>query len=226
MIAIIPDVHGRRFWTAIKDRVDDFDKIIFLGDYLDPYYPNEKILPEDAIANFEEIIEFAKQYPDKVILLIGNHDCWSIDRRKESCRHAYVFWQIQHDMFMNNKDLFKYAHIEGNVLYTHAGVTKEWIEQNNFDLNESNIVEFLNSDPKELWQVGMSRGGWCDHSSPIWACAYGDWPMSHNPFNLIQIFGHSQQMSTGSKVSFCNNTCHCIDSRAIFTWDNNELKVF
>ena len=45
MIAIIPDVHGRRFWTQIKNRVDDFDKIIFLGDYLDPYYPSEKILP-------------------------------------------------------------------------------------------------------------------------------------------------------------------------------------
>ena len=34
------------------------------------------------------------------------------------------------------------------------------------------------------------------------------------------------QNLTGSKISFCNNTCHCIDSRAIFTWDNNELKVF
>ena len=122
MIAIIPDVHGRRFWTQIKNRVDDFDKIIFLGDYLDPYYPSEKILPEDAIANFEEIIEFAKEYPDKVVLLIGNHDCWSIDKRKESCRHAYVFWQIQHDLFIDNKDLFKYAHIEDNVLFTHAGV--------------------------------------------------------------------------------------------------------
>ena len=36
-ILIIPDVHGRTFWHYAKDHVDEYDKIIFLGDYLDPY---------------------------------------------------------------------------------------------------------------------------------------------------------------------------------------------
>ena len=37
MIAIIPDVHGRQFWKDVIPRKDEFEKIIFLGDYLDPY---------------------------------------------------------------------------------------------------------------------------------------------------------------------------------------------
>lgn len=34
-ILIIPDVHGRTFW---KYAIDKYDKVIFLGDYLDPYF--------------------------------------------------------------------------------------------------------------------------------------------------------------------------------------------
>lgn len=39
MIAIIPDVHGRNFWKNItsNEEIAKYEKIIFLGDYLDPY---------------------------------------------------------------------------------------------------------------------------------------------------------------------------------------------
>lgn len=37
-ILIIPDVHGRTFWKYAIDNIDKYDKVIFLGDYLDPYF--------------------------------------------------------------------------------------------------------------------------------------------------------------------------------------------
>jgi predicted phosphodiesterase len=53
---IIPDVHGRTFWKkAIEKHKDEVNKIIFLGDYLDPY-PWEGITRKEAIRNFQEII--------------------------------------------------------------------------------------------------------------------------------------------------------------------------
>ena len=68
---VIPDVHGRTFWKdAVKNKENE--EIIFEGDYLDPY-PNENIPPGNALENFKEIIEFKKQHPDNVILLVGNH---------------------------------------------------------------------------------------------------------------------------------------------------------
>jgi predicted MPP superfamily phosphohydrolase len=71
-ILIIPDVHGRSFW---KEAVDskDYEKIIFLGDYTDPY-EMEGITDDMAVDNFKSIIDYKQQNPDKVVLLLGNHD--------------------------------------------------------------------------------------------------------------------------------------------------------
>ena len=48
-ILIIPDVHGREFWKEAKDYPG---KIVFLGDYLDPYTYYEGITTEQALENF------------------------------------------------------------------------------------------------------------------------------------------------------------------------------
>lgn len=71
-VLVIPDVHGRKFWKKPCSEIENFDHIVFLGDYLDPY-DFEHISVEDAIVNFEEIIDFAKGNSDKVTLLLGNH---------------------------------------------------------------------------------------------------------------------------------------------------------
>lgn len=73
-VLIIPDVHGRPFWRKAKEKINSVDKVVFLGDYLDPY-GYEGITRENAIEEFKEIIQFKVDNPDKVILLLGNHDC-------------------------------------------------------------------------------------------------------------------------------------------------------
>lgn len=70
---IIPDVHQKVHWKKIKDLVGQFDKIFFVGDYYD-HHGDAEVQDEEAVKNFLEIIEFKKQYPDKVFLCIGNHD--------------------------------------------------------------------------------------------------------------------------------------------------------
>ena len=55
-VLIFPDIHGRQFWKEAikkfpKDQYPNL-KIIFLGDYLDPY-GYEGILCKDAIENFK-----------------------------------------------------------------------------------------------------------------------------------------------------------------------------
>lgn len=72
-ILIIPDVHGRTFWRIAEEVINEMDKVVFLGDYLDPY-PEENITPDDALNEFYKILEFKDKYPEKVVLLIGNHE--------------------------------------------------------------------------------------------------------------------------------------------------------
>ena len=52
-ILIIPDIHGRDFWKKAVDS-KGYDKIIFLGDYTDPY-DFEGITEETAVENFKYI---------------------------------------------------------------------------------------------------------------------------------------------------------------------------
>ena len=71
-LTIIPDVHGRPFWRdAVKDV--EVTPVIFLGDYLDPY-PQDIVTWEDAIQGLNDIIELKKKNPERVTLLLGNHD--------------------------------------------------------------------------------------------------------------------------------------------------------
>ena len=71
-LLVLPDIHGREFWRGPCNDIEKYDKVIFLGDYLDPY-GFEGIEVEDAIENFKEILELKKNNMDKVVLLLGNH---------------------------------------------------------------------------------------------------------------------------------------------------------
>ncbi len=71
-VLVLPDVHGRKFWKKPCENIENYDKVVFLGDYFDPY-DFEKISVVDCIENFNEILELKRNNMDKVILLIGNH---------------------------------------------------------------------------------------------------------------------------------------------------------
>lgn len=72
-ILINPDTHGRQFWRdpCMKHK-DEFEKIVFLGDFVSPY-PDEGITNKQAIEILKEIVNFKKENEDKVVLLLGNH---------------------------------------------------------------------------------------------------------------------------------------------------------
>ena len=79
---IVPDVHGRDFWRepVYKTLQETDTKIIFLGDYVDPYYgefydgDEDKWLVEGinswenlsdyVVKTLTDIIELKKQYPE------------------------------------------------------------------------------------------------------------------------------------------------------------------
>lgn len=74
-ILVFGDIHGRKFWKEPTNRyLKRVDKIIFLGDYFDPYKDEGEFLPYDEIMdNFNEILELKIRNPDKIVLLLGNH---------------------------------------------------------------------------------------------------------------------------------------------------------
>ena len=66
----IGDIHGRKNWKKIVEEHPD-DRIVFLGDYCDPY---DQMRNFDVLNNLLDIIELKKKRKDDIILLLGNHD--------------------------------------------------------------------------------------------------------------------------------------------------------
>ena len=62
---IIGDIHGRNAWKQLV-REDEIN--IFVGDYLDPY-PPEDVTGEVAWENFMEMLHYRNQHPYTTILL-------------------------------------------------------------------------------------------------------------------------------------------------------------
>lgn len=165
---IIPDIHGRTFWKdAVKERKPG-EKIIFLGDYLDPYpyewengqdpefeYPIDSEAQFDIFKhvwdNFEEIIGFKKSNGKDVVLLLGNHDLhYAIDAVEDGSRYDYIHAQKIKKKFVDNKPLFQLAHEETvggkRFIFSHAGIHKLWVEDwFGPVVTDENIVDYLNN---------------------------------------------------------------------------------
>lgn len=131
---IIPDVHGRTFW---KDAISKYPqeqypdiKIIFLGDYLDPYTSIENISKEDAYNNFLEILELINN-DSRVVPLIGNHD-WHYFVNLDTCRIDKARERDIEKLFKDNISKFRLTYtIEINgkkYIFTHAGITQGWLD--------------------------------------------------------------------------------------------------
>ena len=132
-IAILPDIHARKFWKEpCLEHKDDFEKIVFLGDYLAPY-PDEGFTNKQAIDNFKEIIQFKKDNPDKVVLLLGNHDFSYFNYSLCECRTDLKNWKMLNELFAENIKLFDLAWETkiGDKRYflSHAGVRKGWFDE-------------------------------------------------------------------------------------------------
>ena len=199
---IIPDVHGRVFWKEVVKNSED--KIIFLGDYVDPY-PGENISLTGALDNLSEIIDYKKSNPSKVILLLGNHDFMYMDfeHNKYSCRHDFENEPKITKILMDNRDLFQmdYSIEVKNKLYifSHAGILKPWIEKykklfGEFPGSLDKINELYKKwDPEfisSLLEISHYRGGWSDFGSMIWSDVREHSVSCEE--NIYQIFGHTQ----------------------------------
>ncbi len=170
-IVAIGDIHGRDFWKTILAKNLDADKIIFIGDYFDTW---QDVSTQEQIDNFQSILEVKKFSPEKVIVLMGNHD------------YHYIMDGEEYSGFQDDgaeaigtvvgmalsEGLMDKAYANGDFLFTHAGVTKSWSESVGISGVEAKRIDMLiNELPLESFKFyrGDSSGyGENILQSPIW----------------------------------------------------------
>jgi len=208
-ILFIGDIHGHDTWKKIvHDALPKFYPIVFLGDYVDSF----SVKPVLILHNLKEIINYKKKYPDRITLLLGNHDYAYIDDHNRVSGFNWQMWQDYKQMFQENYDLFQVAWGYTNwetkkyTLATHAGLTltyynnyiKTLIQDPESILNKLSdgkadqlqlheILNFMRNEDT-LWKVGKRRGG-MGTPGPLWA-DYVE--LLDDPYTGInQVFGHT-----------------------------------
>ena len=229
-ILIIPDVHCRSFFKEpVKKYIDKVDKIIFLGDYLDPYDFEDGVTRKRKIKNLVQILTLKDENPDKVILLLGNHDL-------HYCDYKYgndIIPCSRYDKITERKNLteklytagdkkgnFQLAYEIDNILFSHAGIMKDWLD----DYCKCTLDEFLEDNSKaygNLWIVSFMRGGYGDFGSCVW----NDVREFKNQFDdIFQVFGHTQLRGNDPTIDEKNRFA-CLDCRQAFLMDTETNKI-
>lgn len=173
-IVALGDTHGRSKWKEIVVEQKDADMIVFIGDYFDAkdggYSANRQI------ENFKEIVQFKRDNPSKVVLLIGNHDFHYLNGVNET----YSSYQFGYAKDINSvlqaavdEGLLQMCYQYSSYFFSHAGLTKTWANNNNIDMNnlEDSVNELFRNDiTKFKFTMGdnYSYGGNDITQTPIW----------------------------------------------------------
>lgn len=221
-ILVIPDLHWLDYWEEFEDRVNEFDRIVFLGDYVDSFVFDDTTI----IQNLREIIEFKKEYPDKVILLLGNHDIQYIWKGNNCSGRRESYALVLETIFKENLDLFKVFHEEWGYLFSHAGISEGWIKQNESVLENyfselyTNSYEhfnlLLNTHDKDiLFQIWVSSWGNYNYGWPL--CARPHETIRSN-IGLTQVVWHTRMDSIDkyTNIIYCDTWENSYENRTDF----------
>lgn len=176
---IIPDIHQKTGWKMIKKSADMFDKIFFVGDYYD-HHGDAEVQDEEAVKNFLEIIEFKKQYPDKVFLCIGNHELHYLEGFDAVSNFQSRNYGIFRKALEDNLEYLNVAYEYEDYVISHAGVSAKWYErwlkvaQNKNYPHEGTPLEIINGwfnlykkTLNEIKEMG-ANGVWNVNEDPCW----------------------------------------------------------
>ncbi len=181
---VLGDIHGRNCWKGIIEK-ETPDLVIFLGDYVTTH---QLISEQDQFDNFIEILAYKEENSDKVILLRGNHDCWNFSWG--DC-YPYPSQKLLIKLipeFNRFNRLSQWIYIQDNILFSHAGVSKMWLNNNGLTLEDIN-----NQDWNERFRFTpdnyADNSGTSNSQPPTWirpqnlvTCAVD---------NYIQVVGHT-----------------------------------
>ena len=218
---VIGDIHGREIWRKILKDYSGEQVVVFMGDYFDTF---EFITTQQQVKNFRSILALKMKYPDKVKLLIGNHDYhYLLGTFARYSGHQTMNAAEITAVLEPNLMLMQMCYVDGFRVFTHAGVTKTWCKNNNIDVNgdlEKQINELFKNNRKSFgFCIGaIDQTGDDPIQSPIWV----------RPGSLLEdavedktmIVGHTQvdkprikppvvmvdTLATGYFVEIFNNT--------------------
>lgn len=227
-ILIIGDIHGKSVWIDIINK-ENPDKTIFLGDYVSTH--NEETA-EQQLSNLDDILNYKETNSNKVILLRGNHDLDHLGYYWAECSgNNHTVEQYMSETNFKNRFLnltqWIYIDEELKTVFSHAGISTEWMEQ---IAKINSIYEINDLSPSEIfgfWPSKMSDYyGISPTQPPTWIRPQT--LVEYMPENWTQVVGHTSMTklcNIGEKYRNFSKAYKCPDLWCCDTLDINEYLV-
>ena len=226
-ILAVGDIHAKPWIVhAVEPLVKDYDKVIFLGDYVDDW----GALPEMSKMALEALSVLYRRNKYKVVMLRGNHDfseyygykkrefvCSGFDFGVNNlCQLLYENnWDKMLSVYISHGDIDR--PIETDYWFSHAGLTSGWDKQwrkywDALTFEEKSKDSLLDTEVF-MAQVGSSRGGMSLDPSPIWADKselvaspkpYINQVVGHTPVKTITLHEFKNGDGSKNRIFFCD----------------------
>jgi len=203
-IGVIGDLHGRDKWKVFQDKLDEYEKIVFMGDFVDSFDKSDN----QIFRNLQEILQFKESNDKKVVLIYGNHDIqYYLDdysRARASGFRPSMLIKLK-NIFKVHEKSFCISYQYEDTLFTHGGFLTGFYNQLSRIIKmeeDENYSDYLNkvwkNKPYVLLTVSSYRGGSDPYSGPFWT----DWIELTNQRTFLpvnQVVGHSARYGGQSK---------------------------
>lgn len=189
----IGDIHGIDAWQKIVAK-NKSAGVIFIGDYFDSF-----VVPStEQIDNFKKILKFKMANKDRVTMLMGNHELHylaSVEQRYsgyQSNRAAEIGGLISP---LVKDGTITISHKLGKFLFSHAGFTQPWCNENNLDWKADDFTDKVNQlfldNPDAFCFNKYDRSGFGESPAqgPLWVRP--DSLGNHGIKGYTQVVGHS-----------------------------------
>lgn len=204
-------VYGDRRGIDFECDPDNYDWVVFLGDYVDPMNPNW----QEQLRVFEKIISMKRAYGN-VVLLIGDVDYYYLydsERASPASNQSFVPFKR---MYMDNFEHFDFSFQIGSYLFSHAGMSKTFLnhvrKQTGMCNNPNKISEDYNHVASSISATcfcSKFNGGDDAFDGPLWIRP--DQLLMDLPDDLFQVVGHTSVYTMDKSyldqniIKFCDN---------------------
>lgn len=203
-VLVVGDTHGEDTPLNIaRKNIDNVDHVVFVGDYCDSF--TSQWLPKQK-AVLSSIIDFYKEYSDKVHLLVGNHDFQYMGgiQKCSGCQFGAIPNIVT--FFRKNIQYFDILFKCDNWIFSHAGISQFWY--NNKFGSDNNIIDNKTSPWESIDDINLAfHGGMTNCFEPLGNDIYGndirESPLWIRPNALLnnmlsgynQVVGHTELTS-------------------------------
>lgn len=189
-VLVIPDIHLKTWlFDCAEDILKDgkADRVVCLMDIPDDWEMEFQVARYKE--TYDRVIAFAKAYPD-TLWCYGNHDVSYVWGRLESGYSPYAESTVlskfkEFENVLQSSGQLAFMHRIDNVLFSHGGLTTEfvrWLDDQLLDADIDDVLAAVNEAPQdELW----------NDESPLWLRPpYNDRDIFRND-TYTQVVGHT-----------------------------------